>query len=125
MCTSISSLGSKGPAAVSVGRNCCREESDAVASDPRDEVISVGPQASNRLAVGIVGVDHEVARHQQSQGVQEHDHLVQQGPPIAVRKHRPFVNATGQGQGEYAGQGLSHHGDGLAGVAEDILRLGV
>jgi hypothetical protein len=40
-------------------------------------------------------------------------------------KHRAFVEATGQGQGENAGQGLGEHGDGLAGVAEDILRLGV
>src|ERR1035441_4949491 len=36
-----------------------------------------------------------------------------------------FVDATGQRQGEYAGQGLGEHGDGLAVVAEDVLRLGV
>ena len=42
---------------------------------------------------------------------------------IAVGKDRAFVDATSQRQGEYAGQGLGEHGDRLAGVAEDELRL--
>jgi hypothetical protein len=44
---------------------------------------------------------------------------------VAVGKDRTLMDATGQRQGEYAGQGLGEHGDGLAGVAEDVLRLGV
>ena len=40
---------------------------------------------------------------------------------VAVGKDRAFVDATGQRQGEYAGQGLGEHGDRLAGVAEDVL----
>ena len=60
-----------------------------------------------------------------SQRVDQQDHLVQQGSVVAVGKDRTFVDATGQRQGEYAGQGLGEHGDRLAGVAEDVLRLGV
>ncbi len=44
---------------------------------------------------------------------------------VAVGKDRALVDATSQRQGEYAGQGLGEYGDGLAGVAEDVLRLGV
>ena len=40
-----------------------------------------------------------------------------------LEKDRAFVDATSQRQGEYAGQGLGEHGDRLAGVAEDELRL--
>src|ERR1039458_9448466 len=61
-----------------------REVGHAVALDPRDEVVSLGQQAANRLAVGIVGVYDEVERHQQSQGVQQQDHLVQQSSLVAV-----------------------------------------
>jgi hypothetical protein len=42
---------------------------------------------------------------------------------VAVGKHRAFVDATGQRQGKYAGQGLGEQRDRLAGVAEDELRL--
>ena len=61
-----------------------REVGHAVALDPRDEVVSLGQQAANRLAVGIVGVRHEVERHRQSQGVEQQDHLVQQSSLVAV-----------------------------------------
>lgn len=44
---------------------------------------------------------------------------------VAIGKDRALVDATGQRQGEYAGQGLGEYGDRLAGVAEDVLRLGV
>jgi hypothetical protein len=42
---------------------------------------------------------------------------------VAVGKHGAFVDATGQRQGKYAGQGLGEHGDRLTGVAEDVLGL--
>jgi hypothetical protein len=88
-------------------------------------MVSVDQQPANDLARGIVGVGHEVERFLQGQRVEQQDHLVQQGSVVAVGKHRAFVDATGQRQGEYAGQGSGEHSDGLAGVAEDVLRLGV
>ena len=42
---------------------------------------------------------------------------------VAVGKHGAFVDATGQRQGKYAGQGLGEHSDRLTGVAEDVLGL--
>ena len=44
---------------------------------------------------------------------------------VTVGKDRTLVDATGQRQGEYAGQSLGEYGDGRAGVAEDELRFGV
>ena len=44
---------------------------------------------------------------------------------VAVGKDRTLVDATGQRQGEHARQGLGEYGDRLAGVAEDVLRLGI
>ena len=44
-----------------------REESYAVAFDPRDQVVSLGQQPANYFAAGIVGVGHEVERLLQSQ----------------------------------------------------------
>ena len=104
-------------------RGCRREIGHAVTFDARDQMVSVGQQPANDLAGGIVGVGHEIERFLQVQRVEQQDHLVQQGSVVAVGKHRTFVDATGQRQGEYAGQGLGEHGDGLAGVAEDVLRL--
>src|ERR1017187_7504631 len=82
-------------------------------------MVSVGQQPANDLAGGIVGVGHAVERFLQVQRVEQQDHLVQEGSVVAVGKHRAFVDATDQRQGEYAGQGLGEYGDGLAGVAED------
>jgi hypothetical protein len=42
---------------------------------------------------------------------------------VAVGKHRAFVDATGQRQSKYAGQGLGEDSDRLAGMAEDVLGL--
>jgi len=48
-------------------RGCCREESYAVAFDPRDQVVFLGQQPANDVAGGIVGVGHEVERFLQAQ----------------------------------------------------------
>ena len=89
------------------------------------EPIGLFQQPANDVTGGIVGVGHEVERFLQAQRVDEQDHLVQQGSLVAVGKHHAFVDAPGQRQGEYAGQRLGQHGDRLARVAEDVLRLGV
>jgi len=103
-------------------RGCRREESHAVAFDPREPVVPLGQQSADNLAGGIVGVGREVERLLQCQGIEQPDHLVQQGWLVAVGKHGAFVDATGQRQGKYAGQGLGEHSHRLAGVAEDVLR---
>ena len=48
-------------------RRCCREESDAVAFDARDQVVSVDQQPAHNFIGGILGVGHEVERLLQSQ----------------------------------------------------------
>src|SRR5207302_8648384 len=115
-----------GPAAASLpvrGLGCGREESHAVAPDPRDQVVAVGQQAANDVTGSIVGVGHEVAGFLDTQRVEQQDHLVQERSVVAVGKDRAFVDAASQRQGEYAGYGLGEHGDRLAGVGEDVLRF--
>jgi len=73
------------------GRGCGREESHAVAFDPRDQVVAVGQQSANDVTGGIVGVGHKVAGLLYIQRVEQQDHLVQERSVVAVGEDRTFV----------------------------------
>ena len=90
------------PGAVCQRGRCSREESHAVAFDPRDQVVAVGQQAANDLAAGIVGVGHEVDTAPPFPTSRSARSSCPAGFAVAVGIHRTFVDATGQGQGEYS-----------------------
>ena len=69
------------------------EEGHAVASDPCDEVVTVGQQPAHQLASGIVGVGHEVVGWLQAQRVEQEDHLVEQRTVVAVGEDHAFLDA--------------------------------
>jgi hypothetical protein len=70
-----------------------------------------GQKPANDPAAAIVGIGDEIDRFGQSQGVDQQDHLVQQGSPIAIAEHTTFVDAAGQRDGHDAGWGLGQHGE--------------
>ena len=51
---------------------------------------------------GIIGVGHEVKGLRYAQGIDQQDHLVEQGSLVAVGEYDAFVDTTRQRYREYA-----------------------
>jgi len=88
-------------------------------------VVSIPEQAAHYLAGGVVGVGDEDERLIHAQRIHQQDHLVEQGPLVAIGEDHAFMNAAGQRNGEDAFRGSHQHRDGLTGMAEDVFGLGV
>jgi len=76
-------------------------------------VVVLSEQSSDDFAGGIVGVGDEVERLVDADDGEQRDHLVEQGAPITIGPHQPFVDARGQWYGEGAVGGFDEQAHGL------------
>jgi len=120
-------LGTVEPGAAAFARALLhvRDRGDSIGLHAGDQVVVLIAQALDDLASGVVGIGDEVERLLDRDDAQQRDHLVEQGTPIAVGPHQPFVNAHGQRHGQDTLGGPHEHADCLHGVPHDVLRLGV
>ncbi len=86
-------------------------------------MVSTPKQTSNNCAGCVVCVCDKGERLVHVQRIDQKYHFVQERPPFAVGEYDTFVDATGQRDCEDALGGPHEHGDCLAGVAENVLRL--
>ena len=85
-----------------------------------------GPEdREDNLRRGIVGVGHAIEGQRDPEFFEQEQEFIQQGALVAVGEAEALMDAAGQRQSKVALRGLNHHGDGLAGVAEDELRFGI
>ena len=88
-------------------------------------MVSALQKRADDLRCGIVGIGDHDAWLRNAEILEEKYELVHEGALVTVGEGHPFMDAACQRESEEALCCLDHDSDGLAGVAEDILRLGV
>ena len=89
------------------------------------EMVALREQAADDLTGGVVGIGDEVVRLCDRHGPKQHEHLVEQGAPIAIGPEEAFVDAYGERDGEDALGGPNQQAHGLKGVPHDVFGFGV
>ena len=93
--------------------------------EPGNQVAAPVEQSGDDFAAGVIGIGDQEHRLRQLQGGEQEQQFVEQRPAVAVGEHQSFMNPGGQGRGLKARADLDQQRECLAGVAHEILRLGV
>ena len=84
-----------------------------------------GKQGADHRFGSVVDVADQIIGHGDAERAQHDDEFVEQGALVAIGEHHALVDGAGQRHREKSRRRAGNHCDGLTGVAENELRLGV
>lgn len=102
-----------------------RRISDSVGFDPAQQMMTLGYQAVNDLASGVVGIGDKVKRRRDGDETEQDEHFVEQSAAVAIGPDQAFMDACCERHGEEAVRRADEDADRLQGMPHDVFRLGV
>jgi len=87
-------------------------------------MVALSAEIGHDFSGGVVGIGNEVEMRQTERLHKQH-HLIQEGSCIPVGEDKTFMYTAYKRNGEDTSERACQNGDGLAGMAHDVLRFGV